>query len=394
MSESHSTAPAIAGKPSKPNPEFPLFPHATGRWAKKIRGKLHYFGPWSDPDGALDKYLKDKDALHSGRTPRPETDGLTIKRLANAFLIAKQDLRDAGELTPRMWSDYKGTADTLVAEFGKHRLVADLGPDDFAKLRKKMARKWGPVTLGNAIQRVRCIFNYAADNGLIERTVIFGQGFARPSKKTLRLHRAAQGPKLFTREEIHSLLGAANTALKAMILLGVNAGYGNADVGTLPLSVVDLERGWVTYYRPKTGINRRCPLWPETIQAIREALADRPEPKKAEHAGLVFITKYGGSWGKETSDSPVAKETAKLLKSLHINGRKGLGFYTLRHVFRTIADEAKDQVAVDHMMGHAREDMASTYRERIDDGRLKAIADHVRKWLFGTQAGDSYRVSC
>ncbi len=50
MSEGNPTAPA---KPNKPTPDFPPFPHATGRWAKKIRGKLHYFGPWSDPDGAL-----------------------------------------------------------------------------------------------------------------------------------------------------------------------------------------------------------------------------------------------------------------------------------------------------------------------------------------------------
>jgi integrase len=376
----HRTAQA---KPDKPYPEFPLFPHATGRWAKKIRGKLVYFGPWSDPDGALTKYLDQKDALHAGRKPRQEIEGVTLKDVANAYLNQKSALMNAGELSRRTWVEYKATTDLLIKAFGKQRLVADLGPDDFASLRTKMSKKWGPHRLAKMIQYVRSVFKHAFEAGLLPAPVRFGPGFARPTKKTIRLHRAEQGPKLFSAGEIRSLVDAASVQLRAMIMLGANCGFGNSDVGNLPRAALDLEHGWVNYPRPKTGVNRRCPLWAETVHALKDVLARRPTPKDPADDGLVFITKYGLSWNKETSTNPVSQETAKLLRQLKINGRKGLGFYTLRHTFRTIADEAKDQPAVDHIMGHARDDMASVYRERIGDDRLSAVADHVRRWLFG-----------
>ena len=386
MSESNSSTPAIAGKPTKPNKpyaDFPLFPHAAGVWAKKIRGKMHYFGPWSEPDAALTKYLDEKDALHAGRKPRPDATALTVKDVANGFLNHKQALLDAGELSPHTFANYKRATDTMVAHIGKARLVADLDPQDFAALRNKMAKKWGPHRLAVTIQHIRSSFKHAFDAGLIPAPVRFGPGFKGPTKKTFRLHRAGQGQKLFTADEVRLLLDAAGVPMKAMISLGINCGFGNSDCGHLPLTALDLDGGWIDYPRPKTGINRRCPLWPETVQALRKALADRPEPKSEEDAGLFFVTKYGGPWAKDTPDSPVTKEMRKLLDRLDIEGHKN--FYTLRHVFRTVADEARDQPAVDFLMGHAANDMASVYRERISDERLCAVSNYVRAWLFPSQ---------
>ena len=69
-----STKSVRRNKPKKPYPDFPLFPHATGRWAKKIRQRFHYFGKIADdPDGtkALEKLNREWPHLKEGHTPPP-----------------------------------------------------------------------------------------------------------------------------------------------------------------------------------------------------------------------------------------------------------------------------------------------------------------------------------
>src|SRR5262249_33838065 len=160
-------------------------------------------------------------------------------------------------------------------------------------------------------------------------------------KKTLRVEKARQGPNLFTREEILEMVNGtlvvgregpelvrAGLPLRAMILLGINCALGNADCGRLPLRALDLERGWLDFPRPKTGMGRRCPLWPETVDALKASLARRPEPKDPADAELVFITRFGQAWHTDTTENPVSYEVGKLLRQLGINGRARLGFYT------------------------------------------------------------------
>lgn len=69
------------GPPKKPRGDFPLFPHARGYWAKKVRGKLHYFGKIANgPRGkaALEQWLEQKDDLLARRTPRVASACLSI----------------------------------------------------------------------------------------------------------------------------------------------------------------------------------------------------------------------------------------------------------------------------------------------------------------------------
>jgi integrase len=323
-----------------------------------------YFGRVADdPQGkaALDKWLDQKDDLLAGRTPRTMGDGLTIRDLCNRFLTAKQARVEASELSPRTFADHHATCALIVKMFGPTRLVSDLDASDFESLRRNMTRRWGPVTVANEVRRVRTVFKYAQDNQLVSVPIRFGSEFKQPSRKVLRLDRAKKERRMFDAAELRAVLDKAVMPMKAMILLAANCGLGNSDIANLPTKAIDLERGWLDFPRPKTGTPRRCPLWADTVTAIREALDQRPKSKNQEHAGLLFITRHGGKWAqaraeepdKETgkrkmwSDDPVGKEFTKLLNSLKLK-RPGLSFYALRHTFATVASGSRDQVAVDY----------------------------------------------
>lgn len=372
------------GKPK----DCPLFLHRSGQWAKKIRYKTRYFGV--DLEAALTKYHREKDDLYAGREPRVATDGKTIGWICNEFLGSKTRQLRSGELSSRTWSDYYNACERLIEFFGGSRVAADMRPEDFERYRVSLAEKLGPVSITNAIVRTRVIFKWAFDNDHLERPVRFGTGFQRPTKKVIRKAKRAGGSRLFSAADVKKLLDAATPQLRAMILLGVNCGFGQSDLANLPRSALDLANGFVDFPRPKTEVARRCPLWPETVKAVKAAIALRPEPANREDAGLVFLTHRGARWIREgrKADSQaiyfndyIGSEFVKLSRKVGVK-RRG-SFYNLRHTFRTVGDAAKDQPAIDLIMGHATGSMAEEYRDEIGDDRLRAVTEHVRQWLFG-----------
>jgi integrase len=382
-----------------PYPDFPLSPHVpTGRWYKVIRGRRHYFGKLADWQAALTEYQRVKDYLYTGRLPPTSEGSLALRDLANRFLTAKTNAMKAGELKRKTFCDYHRTCALILKLLGRDRLVSDLRPEDFSKYRAKLAEVRGSVALANEIQRVRTIFKWAYESELIPQPLRFGPDFKKPTRSVMRRERAQQQAKMFPAAEIKSTLKAASIPLRAMILLGINCGMGNTDVAELPERVLDLDKGIIDFPRRKTGIDRRSPLWPETVTALRKALKTRPKAEDPANRGLVFITRFGQPWvrtqdpGTRAVDSvgtgvdSVGLEFGKLLRRLGLK-RVGVGFYALRHVFETIAGQTRDQAAIDRIMGHEADDMATRYREwqrdAVEDTRLRAVTGHVRKWLFG-----------
>jgi integrase len=370
-----------------------LTPHPTGRWCKKVRGKLVYFGKTDDDvDGqaALARWLDQRDDLLAGRVPRLAADGqATVEQVANRFLHFKRGLVESGELSDATWRDYKDVAAKLVEVFGRNRAVADLRHDDFERLRAIIAKGArgkgvGPVTLGNFITRARVLFRYASESQLIDKPVAFGQGFRRPSRTVMRKLRNERGPKMFAAEELRRMIETASQPLRTMFLLAINAALGNADLGRLPIGCIDMAGAWLDYPRGKTGVRRRAKLWAETLTSVKDWLAERPKANDPAHDGLLFITVRGASWFKGGADDPIAKEVRKLLDKLGIK-RKGTGCYAIRHSFCSAGMKSGDRDAVRMVMGHVEDpsDMTAVYNESpVDDARLIALSEFIRRWLF------------
>jgi integrase len=310
-----------------------------------------------------------------------------MRELVNQFLNSKRRLMENSELSRQMHHDYYVNCETVLDLLGRETLVESLKAEAFEDMRASMAKGVGLVTLGNRIRMTRILFKYGYDADLLDKPVKFGPAFKTPSKKLLRAERQSKPKRMFEAEEIRSMIESADLTLKALILLGINAGFGQADCSNVTMAAFDLDGGWVDFARSKTAVERRCPLWKETVAALRVAFDRRPKAKRPEFEPRAFLTKYGvpfvrtGSVGSNIDG--VAQQFRKLLIVLKLNGNRR-AFYALRHTFETIGGGSRDQIAVDHIMGHApaSDDMSATYREQIEGDRLKAVAEHVRKWLW------------
>lgn len=346
-------------KPPKPHKDYPLTPHSSGKWCKKIRGKIHYFGSWDDPEGALKEYLEKKDYLLLGKEP-PKADGHTLFEVLDRFMQSRNKDLATGEIANRTWKDYRDNCNLILRIYDPDAIVEQLGPTELQDLRAKLFDGVNPTTAGNRIRMAKTAIKYIETISPKFR-MDFGKWFRQPSAKIKRKSRIEGGRKLHSALEIRTAVERASPAMKAMLLLGINCAFGNSDCGRLLWEHLDLDGGWHNYHREKTYIERRAKLWPETVDALHAVKGDGQS---------VFTTKYGNKW----SSTSISHESLKL----------GIEFYCLRRTFRTVADATKETMAIHLIMGHAKNasNMDHVYVQEVVDKRLEFVSEYVRAWYM------------
>jgi integrase len=384
-----------------PNPNH-LTALPDGRFCKRVRGVLHYFGRGGDRDAALAEWLAVKADLLAGRPiRRAQADTPagtpTVKFVNDSFLSDCTAKVDAGRMKGGTFDDYFRACEEFGAAAGWGTDPDALRPDDFRAVRAKWAERMGPWSLDRYVQAVRTMFNFAVKHRLILREPFYGDAFRKSTEADkrgkARDKSRERGERVFTPAELRFILDNAEGPLRAMVLLALNGGMYARDVAALREGDIRREgRLWVVdFAREKTGgVPWKFPLWPETRAAIDAALAQRPKARDAADGDLVFVTIHGRRWVREhtrregpkikasASVDAVAQEFDKLLGA---RKRPGLGFGTLRHTHVTAVGGHADLSAARRVRGHKMPGIEAHY-DKVQLFRLKSVTDLARSRLL------------
>ena len=264
------------------------------------------------------------------------------------------------------------------------------GPDDLttsllAGYRNELAENTsiGRVEANHHIEQIRGLLKWGMDTHDL-RPPAMG-AIRKFPQKAKNEHGKTQDRTPLTWEQIKKLLNTANPVDTALILLGLNCGFGNSDIGSLKLTEVDLDRGIISDHRKKTGVTRDFALWEETVAALRRYLnAHRGKTEKKNVNELFFVSRQGNPmcWeyidekGEKHRSDAVKNRFDKLCKRAGISLPYGAGFYILRHTYATMIGEmSSDPREVQAAMAHSTIQQQETYRH---DRAMKAQAAQNR----------------
>ena len=356
--------------------KFPLTLHATGQFCKKIRGKIYYFG--KDKQLALKKYHEQAAVLHSGKIAEiTKTDNITLKTLCNLYLEHQNCRVQAGEIKLAQVYDCKITLKDFALYIGHNRSISDISTLDLQSYRSKLIKqKKSSARINNHISAFKAMYHWALENEII--------GNAPNLKAIKKLPRTKKTMPTFSTNEIKIILDSANPKMRAMILLGLNCGFGCTDCSELLWENVNIEKKRVDFPRTKTGVDRNFPLWKETVKALKELprLNKRVFNTEQGYEVVRFLEKplEDGSIRIQKYDN-VTREFTKLLKKAGLKKEKGVGFYTLRRTAATLAAKSGDPFAVQKLLGHADLKMATTYVQDVSEQTDRAI-NNSRKLII------------
>ena len=108
-----------------------------------MRGKLHYFGRIEGDEkrqAALNRWCEEKDDVLAGRVPRTRGESITVARLCEHCLYAKEHLVDSSELALRTFKRHHAACLLIASKPDRSTRVENLRPEDCRESERRSIR--------------------------------------------------------------------------------------------------------------------------------------------------------------------------------------------------------------------------------------------------------------
>ena len=208
----------------------------------------------------------------------------------------------------------------------------------------------GPLsshTINGYIRAVRAFFNWATEEGYLERSPAAKLGFVRTPD---------ENPKAVSSEDARKILERAKEKSArdyAIVCFLADTGCRVGGLITLTFDRLDLEQKTaIVIEKHRGGQKARAVYFSDiTAEAIRKYLQERPP----EASPYVFLNVYG----KPLTASAVHQILKRLARDANIKGPYNP--HSFRHAFaRTLLEQGLDLGAVSQLMGHS--DISTTHK--------------------------------
>jgi integrase len=251
----------------------------------------------------------------------------------------------------RSWLRDEQMLENLYGFFGKERQFGEITPVNIEGYKVHRRAKVSGSTVNRELALLKRMFNLAITWDLFLNV--------NPVRKVKFFREYNTGLRVVSPEEEKKLLESASPYLQDLIRFALNAGLRIGEIFSLRWSNVDLNKGLLTIFSPKTEKLREVPINSET----RKVLEAWWLGKKNE---VVF---YNPETGK-----PFVDLKAGFGLACEKAGISGVTWHTLRHTFASrLVNRGVDIVTVKELLGHSSISVTMRYAHTNFDSKRAAV---------------------
>ncbi|HEV7301634.1 MAG TPA: hypothetical protein VGN72_19885 [Tepidisphaeraceae bacterium] len=393
--------------------------HPNGQWyiPKRVHGRRRNFYFGKDETAARERFLRELPDILADRQPvTADASRVTVLELTDRFIIAQEERFRAGDIGIREFDDLRRAALAFRTWAGEDRLAADIPPLD--EYRTHLKRRMQLTSFNRYVTKTKKMLRWAyklKPRPLLTVARHEDDALAKAKQKHVKRERREMedehGMPIYSPQECRLQVIAACEAeewnILSFVLLGLNGGMGQSHISDLPERKLDFAKLYVDWVRTKTEELFQLTVWPVTAEAIRKAMAIRPDTVCDDAKGLLFRTRCGHAWvreffedkdgtiGEVAPNDEIGTAHRKFEAKLTVTEpdsrgglvtrpmkRKKRAFYALRRTFATIGNDTKDKDAVRRIQGQDLTGMDPHYVRAIPIERLRAVTDYVHRTLF------------